>query len=42
MKKEVEKRRRGRGDEMNMIVNCDCELWSIDSIEQNKKSKTKK
>lgn len=25
MKKEVEKRtRRGRGDEMNMIVNCDC------------------
>lgn len=40
MKKEVEKRRRGRGDEMNMIV--DCELWSIDSIEQNQKIKIKK
>lgn len=40
MKKEVEKRRRGRGDEMNMIVNC--ELWSIDSVEQEKKNKIKK
>lgn len=40
MKKEVEKRRRGRGDEMNMIVNC--ELWSIDSIEQKQKNKNKK
>lgn len=40
MKREGEKRRRGRGDEMNMIVNC--ELWSIDSIEQNKTKNKKK
>lgn len=39
-RREVEKRRRGRGDEMNMVV--DCELWSIDSIEQIKKNQNQK
>lgn len=42
MKKEVEKRRRVKGDEMNMTGDCDCELWSIDSIERKQKIENKK